>query len=471
MATGRGAGHHGVHDFIRVETRDRNLFFRVNDSRDNHCETVWEYASRHGKSSTVLNYYGTAPPKKIKGHSIPGFTSARHLRRSSHPANLFDRLRELEGLDIGVLALDTQVEKQGLQDLEPDKWIAWIQQHIDREKAWFAVLEHLMINEPSDLTVIVFDGVDKIQHLAYRYLDPAFCPSNPDAWESDVIELCREYFRNIDGFLARTTERLGAWGRVFVASDHGFTGSTELFYVNKWLHEQGYLKWREEVPEDDRESIFVDHLRRLASAIDLEETKAFALTPSSNGIYIRVPEPEYHAFRDELIRKLEALRGPDGGQIVTEIKKREDWFPGPQMDRIPDLTLSLRDFGFFSVLNAREVLVPRKQPVGTHHPHGILIAKGPGIKQGARIDTLDIPNVTPLLAHSLGLEIPRDWEYEFPGVVYEDEYLASDPPRLAEASPAEAAAGEGGAAAQEPDFDEEDEEIIMERLKALGYIE
>ena len=45
----------------------------------------------------------------------------------------------------------------------------------------------------------MFDGVDKLQHLCWRFIDPAFRPAHPTAWEQDMIELCERYFRSLDG--------------------------------------------------------------------------------------------------------------------------------------------------------------------------------------------------------------------------------------------------------------------------------
>jgi predicted AlkP superfamily phosphohydrolase/phosphomutase len=468
LATGRGAGHHGIHDFLRPEHGHGGLFWRLNDSRANHCETIWKYASRHGRRVTVLNYFGTAPAEPINGHSMPGFVSGRHLRRSSYPADLFGRLQQVKGFDVKILGLDLDTEQQALQDMEPARWCPWIRHHIEREQVWFGVMEHLMAHEPSDLTAIVFDGVDKIQHLAYRFLDPALVPTHPTPWEAEVMALCRSYFRQVDDFLGRTLQRVGPWGRVFVASDHGFTATHEVVYINKWLHDQGLLRWRDAVAEDQQSSNFGDRLAHLTNSIDLAHTRAYALTPSSNGIYINVPPGEYAAFREALIRRLDDLRGPDGGRVVTEVKKREEWFPGPFMDRIPDLTLTLRDFGFLSVLNARAAVVPRQLPAGTHHPHGVLLGRGPGIPSGTQAGLLNILDVAPLLLHSLGLEIPAEMEGTFPAGLYEPSYLASDPARSGR--PAEAPKP-AETATPEPDMDEADQAVIFERLKNLGYVE
>lgn len=478
LATGRSAGNHGMHDFLRYEPTQDGVYFRVNDYRTIAVETIWQYVSDRGKRVTVLNFFGTAPPPKINGHVMPGFVPPKHLRRSSHPSDLFAKLQHVEGFDVNVLGLDTNIEKMGLQKLDPDQWVEWIDLHIRREKAWYGILDHLMRTEPSDLTAIVFDGVDKIQHLAYRYMDPSTIPDKPLDWEKKVIERCKTYFRQVDDFLGAVVKAAGKWARIFIASDHGFTVTTEIVYVNKFLADEGYLTWRGEVAEDAKEAVFVDKLPNLVSAIDLKKTKAFAMTPSCNGIYINrqhLSPEEADKVRDELIEKLYKLKGPDGGLVVSEIKKREDWWPGPFTERAPDLTLTLRDHGLISILNGKSVVVPREEPAGTHHPHGVLLGRGPGIVEGKELEVRDIIEVPQLLLHSLGLEIPGDYEGQFPAAFYEADYLSSDPPRKAQgsaaASAAVPAASPAAPAAEEANLDDDEEAAIMERLRGLGYVE
>lgn len=475
MATGRSPGNHGISDWSWFEWGPRGNYGHINDSRDNHCETIWKYASRHDRRVTVLNYYGLAPPQELNGHSMPGFTSGRHLRRSSFPRDLFKQLESVDGFDVKVLGLDLEIERQVLQEMDRELWSDWLAHHIERDRTWFGVLRHLMTHEPSDLSAIVFDGVDKLQHLAYRYLDPAVAPREPTDWEREIIGLCHDYYRQIDRFLGETLDLVGPWGRVFVVSDHGFTASHEILYINKWLHDQGLLTWRGEQAEDEGEACATPKPENDANAIDLERSRAFAFTPSANGIWLQVPEDEYDAVREDLIEKLLDIRGPDGGRVVTEVKKRDQWFAGPWMHRFPDLTLSLRDHGFVSVLNSSEAVRPRTAPFGTHHPLGVLLGLGPGIRAGAQTEEMNILDVAPLLLHSLGLTIPAEYEGSFPEGLYEPEYLASDWPHVSaratepatEDAPAESDASDG----EEVEMDAEDEAILLERLKSLGYIE
>lgn len=481
LATGRSAGHHGFTDFIRLEFGKQGPMLRFNTSIDNRCESIWHYCSRNAQRATVLNYIGLAPPQPLAGHTMPGFVPGRHMKRASYPADLFQRLDQVEGVDVQTLGLDMKMEREGLQEMPPEKWIDWIDHHIHRETVWFQVMKELMTNDPSDLTMIVFDGVDKLQHLAYRFLDPAIAPKHPTTWEAAVTERCHAYFRTVDGFLQETLDLLGDDGRVFIASDHGFCATDEVFYVNKWLHDNGYLVWKNEAEGHDDGRYVVDRLTSHIDHYDWGRTTAFALTPSSNGVYITNVEPEhYEAFRDQLIEGLMQITGPDGGQIVVHTMKREEWFPGPYMHHAPDVTLTLRDHGFFSVLNSDEVSVPRPEPAGTHHPQGVLFGVGPGLKVGEAIDEpLNIIDVAPLLCHSLGLEIPAAYEGEFASRLYSDEYLRTDPPCVeAMSSETEDAVAENDsrepvavAAGSADGMDDAESEILIERLRSLGYLE
>ena len=469
MATGCYMGKHGVNDFVRIEIGDRGIFAKYNSSRDIHCDTIWKYASRHGRRVTALNYIGMAPPEPINGHSIPGFVPGRHLRRSSFPPDLFTRLEQVENFDVSILGLDLDVEKQVLKEMPEDQWLPWIDHHIAREQVWFAVMEHLMKNEPSDLTAIVFDGVDKLQHLAYRYLDPAWAPANPSPWESTVIQRCRDYFKQVDDFLGRTLDLIGDDGRVFIASDHGFTGSTELLYINTFLRNEGFLTWAGTVAEDDQDTVYVDRLQNHLGLIDIKRTKAFAVTPSCNGIFINVPPEEYGDFRSHLIDRLYSIQGPDGGQVITEIKVREEWFAGPYMNHAADLTLTLRDYGLISVLNGPEVVVPRKAVWGTHHPDGVLLGRGPGLLASEVAERRNIVDVAALLMYSLDLDISAEIDGRFPANMFDPAFLSDNPARIAQPAVATAAALDEVPEVEE--MDAEDETLLLQRLRSLGYIE
>src|SRR5262249_31655425 len=159
----------------------------------------------------------------------------------------------------------------------------------------------------------------KLQHLCWRFLDPACLPTNPDAWEADIRKLCLDYFRWLDEAIAVTVERAGSDARVFLASDHGFGPCTQIFYANAWLCENGYLAWAEDGTVDPAERLTADRMKQHARLFDWTRTSAYVLTPSSNGIRIRqkiddwdkpgaIDPASYPAFRERLRKELLAYR-------------------------------------------------------------------------------------------------------------------------------------------------------------------
>lgn len=472
LMTGRGPGHHGVFDFIRAEEHGEEVYFTLYDSRDCRVETIWSIAGRQGKRVAALNFPFTAPPpKELNGFLVPGFVPWRHLRRNTHPAGFYDELKEIPGFNPQELAWDFEQEKQSVDQLSEAERESWIKYHLPRERQWFRVAEYLMREEAPDLMAVLFDGVDKLQHQAWPFVDPAFQKGEPSAYHRRMRELSLSYFRQLDGFIEQLVNAAGPEAQVFFASDHGFTASTEIVRINSYLAEKGYVHWKE-LPEGDAGE------RRANSYfafLDWNRTTAYCRTPSSNGITIRVAaspgapgiQPgEYQKFRERLIRDLEDFKDPATGQrIIAQIHKREDVFPGAAMKDAPDLLLVLRDFGFVSVKNKTPSVEPREYPIGTHHPDGVFIACGNGIEAGKMLGRRQITDVSATLLYSLGLEVPADFEGTVPPNMFTAEYKAAHPVRIGNRTRDSVHDGREDAMA------EEEKKKLFEQLQMLGYME
>lgn len=110
----------------------------------------------------------------------------------------------------------------------------------------------------------------------------------------------------------------------------------------------------------------------------------------------------------------------------------------------------------------------RPEARGHHRWEGIFIAAGPGIRKGASVEELSIVDVAPLLLHQLGLPAPEDMSGSVPEAVFEPGELERRPPRRAPAPAAPApiqSVGEGA------ELEPEEQAAVMERLRALGYVE
>jgi hypothetical protein len=136
-------------------------------------------------------------------------------------------------------------------------------------------------------------------------------------------------------------------------------------------------------------------------------------------------------FRSRLMEQLCQFADPAmGGRVVTQVWTREEAFAGPQMEAAPDLTLALRDGGFVSILKSDMVLKPRPEVVGTHRPQGILMAKGPGIRQGLSLPAVSITDVAPTLLYMLGLPVPSDLEGRVAEQIFTSALLQERPIRI-----------------------------------------
>jgi predicted AlkP superfamily phosphohydrolase/phosphomutase len=475
LMTGRSPGNHGIFDFMRFESRVDGHYLQWLDSGAVDCETLWSIVTRHGLKATVLNFPLMYPAPAISGCVVPGWVPWRHLRLACHPSNLYDKLRVLPGFNARELAMNMSLEGKALEGCHREgDYEDLIKLHIRREQQWFGILRYLMHEEPCDLTAVLFDGVDKLQHFCWRFLDPKLYPSSPSPVEVKIRNLCLEYFREIDRFLAEIVALAGPRATIVLASDHGFGATTEVFYLNAWLHQQGYLAWADaaQIKEKFPETLGVESMVRRLYEVDWDRTAAYCPTPSSNGIYFSVPKREasageYKEYRQQLISSLRSFSDPATGKpVVTRIWTREEAFAGRCMALAPDLTISLRDGGFVSILPSDRVLKPRPEITGTHHPQGIFIAVGPGIRKRDSVSPLSILDVAPALLYILGIPVPEDLEGLVPKQIFEPSYFQAHPVlRGAATRPPQGA--ERAAGAMDADMEAE----VIKQLKALGYME
>ena len=167
---GRSPAAHGIYDFLRPALLpDGGVFLKINDFRDNHCETIWSIANRYKRRATSLNFYGMSPPPAIDGYIISGFVPWRHLRHGTHPKELYDEVRALPNFDFRNFGMDIGEEKKCVQGLHHGEHEPWIELQNRRDEAWSELTCHLMKKDRTELTAVVLDGPDKIQHLFWRF--------------------------------------------------------------------------------------------------------------------------------------------------------------------------------------------------------------------------------------------------------------------------------------------------------------
>jgi len=478
LMTGKRPGRHGVFDFFQREAPDTE-YFRLSTSQDIQTPTVWTLASQEGRRVISLNFPLMFPAPEVNGSVVPGgWMPWRQLRLGCYPPGLFDRLKALPSFDPKELSLDMELEAKAIEGCPDDEYVEWIRLHTRREERWLEILRHLMAEAPADLVAVMFDGVDKLSHLCWRFIDPACRPVDPSPWEREVIGLCEAYFRRLDAMVGEIVELCGDDATVVIASDHGFGPTRDVFYLNRWLEEQGWLAWAptgtQAAGPGSYEVGFAAMTRHVAE-LDWTRTWAYAATPSCQGVHIVAKEPgtdrplpraRYDEVRAALRDALAQVRNPFTGEpLVLDVVTKEEAFAGPHQDLAPDLSLVLADGAAISILRSDDVVRRRERVNGNHRWHGVLVAAGPGIRRGHRVDEVSICDVTPLLLHALDLPIPDDLDGRVPTELFDPGWLAERPPRHRAASDDVVVLG-----AAVP-FEGDEEELVLGRLRALGYVE
>jgi predicted AlkP superfamily phosphohydrolase/phosphomutase len=356
--------------------------------------------------------------------------------------------------------------------------------------------------------MLVFTGTDRLQHRFWKYL----VPGGP---EYELPEAARlrpaldGYFRALDRALARLIEAAGPETLTIILSDHGFgpvsTRTVHRLSMMRTLglaggsQQAGIVRLRNLL--EGRLGLTPDRLRRLfkpvlprnwISRVEARARRAqlaagageraysVTLHEYVGGIYINreragTEADAYETFRRDILSQLQALVDPDTGQaIVSRVYAREELYTGPAAAECPDVVFYLAPgYGLSGGVGpGGGVVSPRRGDLnkqGTHRDNGLLAIGGPGIMAaaGARERLLD---VTATILYALDLPIPVTIDSRPIVTAFDRQLVANQPPRYNEGG---APAKEDAAAVPgvEPWLSQEDEEQLLDRLRALGYVE
>ena len=241
------------------------------------------------------------------------------------------------------------------------------------------------------------------------------------------------------------------------------------------------LKWGLRLPERSPTEgvawLREDRFQPLLSLNDVDwtRTKAYArfglgqivINDVRRGPRGSVQAGEYDQLRAEIVAKLRDLRDPRTGQLIGgDVFTRDEVYDGPYRDEAPDITyLPLEANYMANVLmgfTTREWIIDNPALFGNHRMDGIIVAHGRHVSPGRRLHDARIIDVAPTVLHLMGETVPSDMDGRVLTEMFTREFRERSP--VARSAPA--AAGAGAAHGLSP----EDEESLVERLKALGYL-
>ncbi len=446
MFTGKNPAKLGMYDFLKYES-DREQTFGLNTSLDYSSSAIWKILNNHGKKVGLLNVATTFPPQKIDGFLVCGIGSpALDAMKTNYtyPPELKKTLDEV----VGGYEIIPLLEMR-LPNIEEQCIRAFDELLEKREKA----ASYLLANTPWDLFVCVFFALDPIQHYFWHHMDESHTRPG-DAKYRDVI---KNYYIKVDGAIGRLLEQIPEGTNILVVSDHGFGPIHNWFVVNRWLENNGFLKFKEKIRLSKTNNILRQtrnflmaylppNLTRLVAKllpravtrkladlkaekedmisvyrnIDWPQTKAYGIGKVGM-IYINLkgrepggivePGREYEAVRDEIIAKLKKVIDPETGKPVTiQVFKKEELYQGQYFESAPDILYIMEKY---YQTNSIRYKSEWGQPAfsGWHVREGIFIAYGPDIRPGGeKLDGLRIYDIAPTILHMFGLAVPSDMD-------------------------------------------------------------
>ncbi len=313
--TGKNPGEHAIFGFTDLAHQSYRL--RFPNFADLKSPPLWEEIEKENKRTVVINLPSTYPAKPIKGILISGFV-ALWIEKASYPERIVPFLKSI-GYRIDVDTLKAQEDKNFLlKDLRETLNI--------REKA----IAHFWDEENWDLFIAVVTGTDRLQH----FLMDAYSDRTHQHHQSFL-----DYYNQVDcRVVKRINERIDRYTHLIVMSDHGFTPIEKEVYLNRWLLEEGYVKFKSKNPE---------------TIEDIDEgTRIFVLDPGRFYVNMKdrypsgtiVSADEYNELLDEIISKLELLEYK-GKKVIDRVFRREELYSGPYAGQGPDL-VARSNYGF-----------------------------------------------------------------------------------------------------------------------------
>ncbi|HEY7461860.1 MAG TPA: alkaline phosphatase family protein [Gemmatimonadota bacterium] len=435
MSTSQDPGSLGVYGF-RNRTDHSYAGLGIANSRSIQELAIWDQVAREGGRSNIIGVPPSYPPRKVAGICVGCFLTPDTAKDTyTHPASVKEQIAAVVG--------DYPVDVKGFRT--NDK--AWLKDEIyAMSRKHFSVVRHFLQNSEWDYFQFVEIGLDRMHHGFWKFHDPQHVLHEPGNPYQDTI---RDYYLYLDEELGRIFELLGDDTAVLVVSDHGAQRLDGGFCVNEWLVREGLLvlnQYPEKVTPFDK------------LAVNWEKTRVW----SEGGYYARIffnvkgREPsgaidpaDYERFRDEVKAKLEATLDDRGRPLGTLVFKPEEVYRSVR-NVAPDLIVHFGALYWRSIGGVGYPTVHiQENDTGpddcNHAQFGAFVLAAPnsplqGELQGARL--LDI---APTLLELGGYDVPSSMQ---------GRSLISTAVRKLE---------DGG-------LPPDQEEIVRERLRGLGYI-
>jgi predicted AlkP superfamily phosphohydrolase/phosphomutase len=409
MFTGKNPGKLGVFDFFQLIKSDGGYSQKLVNSRTWQGSLLWDLVNKHGKTSGIINLPFFMPT------NVDGIWLDLHMA-NSYPNDLFEKISsELDCVDL----FDNKIRATKVGELKR------LKENTDVE---LDIGNHLQHTYPDlDVFIQVFNILDGTAH------------------SSQSENVLKDRYMYIDEQLKRYLGENDS--NVIIVSDHGMKKVSYRYYINKWLLNNEYLRLKEpsqsrinslsrsisykitnlfpslEFHLDDLANILgrkISPMKNLrnkeadiktasyaTSLVDWKNTEIYAHASNASN-YMGLWFTEFSdKLKEELMNKLkETTYGRNKKPIIKNIFEKDSIYKGDKKENLPQLVLELQ--GDILAHTTMAPITYRSTKTFAHDLYGTLIAWGPDIKEGYRIQGAEIIDITPTILHMFEVPIPSD---------------------------------------------------------------
>jgi predicted AlkP superfamily phosphohydrolase/phosphomutase len=485
VATGKRPEKHGIRGFVMLPAGEDRLVPVSSDLR--RSTAFWEILSQRGRRVDVVCWYVSWPAEPVNGVFVSERLLFPDLDGVVAPAAWKDvlEMHDAEYLKHRAERLarftshpydpDYSRLNHNTRDYLWGEHLSILDYSYRKDSVAFATATDLLKRGQPDVFAVYFEGIDRVSHrfliheMARRH-PKLISTLYPQLGEEDLRlfgNVFKEYHIQIDRWLGGLLELLEEGTAVIVLSDHGF-GLHKMWKVHlqmdPLLEFLGYLELEPDSHriEWQRTTLYDAHhkSRRLGRiAVNLAGREDEGVVDAS----------ELDEVIDRARSTLESLETRDGRSVFSSVERMSE---AGRSESAGELVVRLNEACLEDTLETegRELPVSAFTRVewmpGNHRIDGIFIGRGGPFKENAEVHAAGILDVIPTVLKLAGVPYALDMD----GRPLDRAMKPSLRDRLVQTAVPTYEKKEGETPLPVTESDQPDS-VIVEQLKALGYID
>lgn len=440
ICTGVAPEHHGISGFFSTR-------------RDLKTARIWDVMTANGLEVGLFRWLLTSPPERKFAFCIPAWL-ARDAETHPMPYHILQEINLEQSVGGGTLKkcnalFDAATHGAGICSVEKlalfyvnDYYGLDDEAHLAQKMLAEVPLQrdvfiHLLQNHQPDVATFTFYGTDKLAHRFWHYMEPDAFAGHEFEHKPEYEGVIREYYQAADKAIGEILAKLDEDTTVVVLSDHGMKADPA-------MPRQYFLDTHALLEQLQVEELFRHH----------NIMRQTFLEPVVN-------DP---LLLEETKSALQSMRFEDGDSVFRVIIENGKIVLRTNFSLTynPDSPLILNNEVIYNEqsISTKKLFFLRTFS-GTHDINGILMIRGPHIKEGILINPAQLVDIAPTLLYVMNQPISRTIE----GAVIEE---AFDPDWLAKHAVHYVEQYENISIDLPP---QESNEAFLERLRSMGYVE